>query len=662
MADSFASQHARSKCVSLLVLTLAFFFFAGSVQVAAVIGTVDQSWAPSGSPPGGNAIKYHAPIGQSFKPTMNNLVGVDINILNAASLDAAEATYVGGNAIDFHSPIGQSFTPTYAIFTGLDVYLMNSAPATRTVTMNLRSGAIGGPVVGSKAFTVAASAAWAWIHIDMSSPVSITPGSLYVIELVEPVGGTSWGCNTPGTYAGGTAIYNGAVNAAFDNMFKTFGVTDRLTLNIRSGSIGGPVVSTAPRSVSVIPSFTWESISFTQFSITPGATYVIEVIDPQGSASWGESIPGGYPDGQAIISGTPTSGDNWFRTYGVPATPDFSISSSTMSISVMQGSSGDSSITITSLNGFSAAVALSPSWVGSAPSGVTFSLPGPVTPPSGSTASSPLTVTASSAASTGSYTLRVSATSGSLTRQVDIGVQITAAATTTGPTTATATVTTTATPTTSTGGPTATVTTTASPTTTTGGPGCLIATATYGSELAPEVQLLRNFRDNSIMKSQSGSNFMIVFNAFYYSFSPAIANYLSTHSIERTIVKGALYPLIGILELSSLTYSAAGAYPEFAVLLSGLLASSLIGAFYLGLPIGLIRARVRRLRQFGPEKFIEKILGGSLTIGILAVLLGQILASPMVLMVSSSTIVVSTLTLSSIATSSFLSKRIASSN
>jgi hypothetical protein len=164
------------------------------------------------------------------------------------------------------------------------------------------------------------------------------------------------------------------------------------------------------------------------------------------------------------------------------------------------------------------------------------------------------------------------------------------------------------------------------------------------------------------MKSQSGSNFMIVFNAFYYSFSPAIANYLSTHSIERTIVKGALYPLIGILELSSLTYSAAGAYPEFAVLLSGLLASSLIGAFYLGLPIGLIRARVRRLRQFGPEKFIEKILGGSLTIGILAVLLGQILASPMVLMVSSSTIVVSTLTLSSIATSSFLSKRIASSN
>ena len=158
------------------------------------------------------------------------------------------------------------------------------------------------------------------------------------------------------------------------------------------------------------------------------------------------------------------------------------------------------------------------------------------------------------------------------------------------------------------------------------------------------------------MKSQSGSNFMIVFNAFYYSFSPAVADYLSTHWIERTVVKVTLYPLIGILELSSMTYSAAGAYPEFAVVLPGLLASSLIGAFYLGLPTGLIRVRVRRLRQFGAEKFLEKILGGCLIMGILAVLLGDILASPIVLMIASATIVLSTLSLSAVVTSAKIAK------
>ena len=55
--------------------------------------------------------------------------------------------------------------------------------------------------------------------------------------------------------------------------------------------------------------------------------------------------------------------------------------------------------------------------------------------------------------------------------------------------------------------------------------GCLIATATYGSELAPQVQLLREIRDNTVLQTQSGTSFMTAFNQFYYSFSPAIADY-----------------------------------------------------------------------------------------------------------------------------------------
>ena len=57
------------------------------------------------------------------------------------------------------------------------------------------------------------------------------------------------------------------------------------------------------------------------------------------------------------------------------------------------------------------------------------------------------------------------------------------------------------------------------------GGGCLIATATYGSELAPQVQQLRELRDNQLLNTESGTAFMGTFNDIYYSFSPTIADY-----------------------------------------------------------------------------------------------------------------------------------------
>ncbi len=55
--------------------------------------------------------------------------------------------------------------------------------------------------------------------------------------------------------------------------------------------------------------------------------------------------------------------------------------------------------------------------------------------------------------------------------------------------------------------------------------GCLIATAAFGSELTPQVQYLRNFRENYILSTASGSAFMSAFNSVYYSFSPQVADY-----------------------------------------------------------------------------------------------------------------------------------------
>jgi len=79
--------------------------------------------------------------------------------------------------------------------------------------------------------------------------------------------------------------------------------------------------------------------------------------------------------------------------------------------------------------------------------------------------------------------------------------------------------------------------------------GCLIATATYGSELAPQVQLLREIRDNTVLQTQSGISFMTAFNQFYYSFSPAIADYERENAVFKETVKLTLTPLLASLTL-----------------------------------------------------------------------------------------------------------------
>jgi len=81
------------------------------------------------------------------------------------------------------------------------------------------------------------------------------------------------------------------------------------------------------------------------------------------------------------------------------------------------------------------------------------------------------------------------------------------------------------------------------------GGGCLISTATYGSELAPQVQMLREIRDNSLLPTASGSAFMSGFNTLYYSFSPTIADWERESPIFREAVKVTLTPLITSLSI-----------------------------------------------------------------------------------------------------------------
>ena len=81
------------------------------------------------------------------------------------------------------------------------------------------------------------------------------------------------------------------------------------------------------------------------------------------------------------------------------------------------------------------------------------------------------------------------------------------------------------------------------------GGGCLIATATYGSELAPQVQQLRELRDNQLLQTESCKQFMGMFNDVYYSFSPTIADYERENPYFKETVKLAITPMISTLSL-----------------------------------------------------------------------------------------------------------------
>jgi subtilase family serine protease len=129
------------------------------------------------------------------------------------------------------------------------------------------------------------------------------------------------------------------------------------------------------------------------------------------SATTGYDLATGWgsPNGSGLINALAGSG-----------TPSFTLSASPSSLTITQGSSGTSTITVTDLGGFSGSVTLAASGL---PSGVTASFG---TNPT--TGSSVLTLTASATATTGSATVTITGTSGSLSASTNIALTVNAAA------------------------------------------------------------------------------------------------------------------------------------------------------------------------------------------------------------------------------------------
>ena len=128
------------------------------------------------------------------------------------------------------------------------------------------------------------------------------------------------------------------------------------------------------------------------------------------------------------------------------------------------------------------------------------------------------------------------------------------------------------------------------------GGGCLIATAAYGSELAPQVQLLREIRGDTLMSSDVGSSFMTEFNQFYYMFSPTVADLQRNNVIfgdaVRTVITPGIYTLGAVMGLADSNEESVLAYGILSIV-------TLLGIYIIGpiLAVFGIRILVRKMQS-----------------------------------------------------------------
>ena len=112
------------------------------------------------------------------------------------------------------------------------------------------------------------------------------------------------------------------------------------------------------------------------------------------------------------------------------------------------------------------------------------------------------------------------------------------------------------------------------------GGGCLVATAAYGTELAPQVQALREYRDATLMATGHGQAFMSAFSAAYYAFSPHVADMERGHPAVRDAIAAMLAPMLHALSVAAM----ADPDSEASVAAHGIAAVLLAAGMYVAVP------------------------------------------------------------------------------
>jgi hypothetical protein len=235
----------------------------------------------------------------------------------------------------------------------------------------------------------------------------------YTTEYMKTTGTFNWNTRIanfkfPG--CGGTVTPDYTLSASPTSVTVVQGGSGSSTITVNpTGGFTGSVTLSA----SGLPSGVTASFGTNPTTGSSVATFTASSTATTGTAS--VTITG--------TSGTLSHTTSISLTVNATATPNFSLSASPSSLSVTQGSSGNSTITVTPSGGFTGSVSLSNSAL---PSGVTASFG---TNPTTST--SVLTFTASSTATTGTSTITITGVSGTLSHTTTISLTVNAAGGTT---------------------------------------------------------------------------------------------------------------------------------------------------------------------------------------------------------------------------------------
>ncbi|MBS7623282.1 hypothetical protein KEJ39_06375 [Candidatus Bathyarchaeota archaeon] len=128
---------------------------------------------------------------------------------------------------------------------------------------------------------------------------------------------------------------------------------------------------------------------------------------------------------------------------------------------------------------------------------------------------------------------------------------------------------------------------------------CIIATAAYGSELAPEVAYMRHVRDDMLGSNEVGRMLVDAWNTFYYSWSPPIAECLANSETLRAVFRASLMPLSAIVHSSALIYTeVASIDPSIASIVAFIFAAVTSTMTYAVIPPVLLQSILKkRLRS-----------------------------------------------------------------
>lgn len=342
-----------------------------------------------------------------------------------------------------------------------------------------------------------------------------------------------------------------------------------------------------------------QSCSVSAGTLTAAFTVANVTADPYAITATGESAGDTATATLSVLGSasqtTMTNSSDATSTTTQGQAGDFVIIPSSPNLAITQGANGSDQITVLSINGFDSPITILTSWLGATPSGVATTISPHLAPNSGGQAISQLAIATNTTASPGSFTIRVTGTSTSVGHSVstDIVVNIIPQQNSVPQTETTTTMTTQSSSTSST-----TFSLPPQPTS------CVVSSSTAGSSLAPLVQKLRIFRDKDIMRSESGRAFMMLFNSWYYSFSPQASAYLDTHPRQRELTGAFLFPMLILLDTTYKIYSVTSLFAgvEISAIVAGIFAASLAGLVYLAPIVIVCRRTFRRSTRSGRDR------------------------------------------------------------